>query len=169
MGTYRGAVGVPGTHTAIRLVRLSQLTCGIPNNKMRGWEYDCYMNSTVHSRCMGISVYAGARATSGNTVLRPMHAQKKPPSRNMLDAQRLDTDIQNSVQRYHTHRNAYYISLWWSMLSSCMNRTASTVDTGAGRYIIFTALQLTGTYLSTCWGVVFLCARYFEKSIPSAT
>lgn len=77
MGTYRGAVGVPGTHTAIRLVRLSQLTCGIFNNKMRGWEYDCYMNSTVHSRCMGISVYAGARATSGNTVLRPMHAQKK--------------------------------------------------------------------------------------------
>lgn len=54
-----------------------------------------------------------------------------------------------------TEMRTIYVYLWWSMLSSCMNRTASAVDTGAGRYIIFTALQLKGTYLSVCWGVVF--------------
>lgn len=59
------------------------------------------------------------------------------------DAQRLDTDIQNSVPRYPSE---CALCMYVYGGSYCMNRIASIVDTG----------------------FFFLCARYFDESTHSA-
>lgn len=67
----------------------------------------------LHEQHSALTLHGNQRIRRRTSDVRKHGAKayvcKKPPSRNVLDAQRLDTDIQNSVQRYHTHQNAYYL------------------------------------------------------------